>query len=111
MQHLTLPKDAVSVVSVDHRVTRIEFFQRKEEARSGRENSFSPVELDLSDYFEIILARSVPKRGNSKRIFEGLEGRSDGATRTYRHFGTVCKRCAQAAQAYRSYPEFPTVPP
>lgn len=78
MQHLTLPKDAVSVVSVDHRVTRIEFFQRKEEARSGRENSFSPVELDLSDYFEIILAESVPKRGNSKRIFEGLEGRSDG---------------------------------
>lgn len=43
VQHLTLPKDAVSVVSVDHRVTRIEFFQRKEEARSGRENSFSPV--------------------------------------------------------------------
>lgn len=32
VQHLTLPKDAVSVVSVDHRVTRIEFFQRKEEA-------------------------------------------------------------------------------
>lgn len=59
-------------------------FREKEEAKLGAGKFVLVgviVDFDLSDYFEIILAGSLPKRGNSKRIFKGLEGRSDGGGR------------------------------